>query len=287
MTGAGGFVGRHVVDELEDSGAEVIALTHRWSDLDEVEKLIDDRAVDWCAHLGWYADPRDYLVNRDENLRSLNDALALVELLDRAGCRHLVVAGSSAEYAPSAEVLDEEATIAPWSVYGAAKASLRLLLSSSALPPSMTLAWARLFNITGPGEHPHRLLPSVTRSMVQGEPMDLTTGEQVRDFLDVADVASAIVALGSTSATGTFNICSGTGQTLHSIISAIADRLDARDLARFGARPIGAHDPRFVVGDAGRLHRATGWQPRFDTAAMITRVVDHWTEIEQDAGTAP
>ena len=103
----------------------------------------------------------------------------------------------SAEYAPSSRALTEDDPVQPWSVYGAAKAALCTLLASSWRPAGLAVAWARLFNVTGPGESPERLLPTVARSILTGDAIDLSPGDQVRDFLDVRDVASALVALSS------------------------------------------------------------------------------------------
>src|SRR6185436_4976208 len=142
--------------------------------------IVGDRQVDQAIHLGWYAHPSDYLTAVGPNLRSLDASLELVELLGRRSCRRLVVAGSSAEYGPSSGPLHEDDPIEPWSVYGAAKASLQLLLASSLCPPGLQVTWARLFNLTGPGEHPDRLVPMVVRSLLAGAPVDLSPGEQQR-----------------------------------------------------------------------------------------------------------
>ncbi len=184
-----------------------------------------------------------------------------------------MVAGSCAEYRPSDHPLRESDPIEPWSVYGATKAALRLLLASSLRPPSMRVTWARLFNITGPGEHPDRLVPSVVRAVAAGHPVDLSPGEQTRDFLDVDDVAGALVHLSSIDVEGPVNVCSGIGITLRSLLEQLADRVGDRSLLRFGARGYGAHDPMMTVGDAARL-TATSWSPSHTTTDMIDRVAD-------------
>lgn len=195
VTGARGFVGRRVVAELESRGIDPIRVDHAWATIDELADLVGDRRVDRAVHLGWYADPSDYLTAVGPNRRSLDASLELVEVLGVRGCRTLVVAGSCAEYRPSDNPLRETDPIGPWSVYGAAKAALQVLLASSLRPASMRVTWARLFNITGAGEHPDRLIPTVVRAVTSGHPVDLSPGDQTRDFLDVDDVAGALVHL--------------------------------------------------------------------------------------------
>jgi nucleoside-diphosphate-sugar epimerase len=278
VTGAGGFVGRHVAEALRERGDVVVAVEHRWTHIDDVEAQLAGLVPAWCAHLGWYAEPADYLTSVDGNRGSLADSLDLVALLGRIGCDHLVVSGSCAEYAPSAADLTETAPVAPWSAYGAAKASLHLLLQSSLRPPRLTVSWARLFNVTGPGEDPSRLLPSVVRALLDDRPVALTSGEQVRDVLDVADVASALVALGDRRVEGAVNVCSGTGVDLRTLLGTIGARLGRQDRLRFGAVARGPHDADRTVGDNGRLRATTDWRPRSDDVdALVDRLIEHWS----------
>ena len=108
----------------------------------------------------------------------------------------------------------------PRSVYGASKASFHLLLDSSWRPPSLAVTWARLFNLTGAGEHPDRLLPTVVRGLLAGRSVDLSPGDQLRDYLDVDDVADALVHLASAGVDGAVNVCSGRATSLRELLGA-------------------------------------------------------------------
>ena len=279
VTGAGGFVGRHVVAALRRRGRPVLALEHRWSGPDELAARLDGREVAACVHLGWHADPRNYLTSWEGNRRSLADSVDLVAQLGRAGCRHLVVAGTCAEYAPSDEALTENSPVGPRSVYGATKAALHLLLATALRPPTMAVAWARLFNVVGPGEHPDRVVPAAARALLAGRAIDLSPGAQVRDFLDVEDAAEALVALSAARAAGTFNVCSGEPVALLALLARLADHTGEpgrRELLRFGARPYGAAEAMVVLGANDRLRRATGWARRHGTDAVAARALAYW-----------
>ena len=84
--------------------------------------------------------------------------------------------------------------------------------------------------------------------MDKGEPAELTSGEQIRDFLDVADAGRIISDVALSDQTGPVNICSGAPIKVRELAEQIADQYDRRDLLIFGARPDNPVDPLSVVG---------------------------------------
>ncbi len=281
VSGARGFVGRHVVARLEADGREVVPIHHAWDRAEDLDALVGDQVFGSCIHLGWYAHPSDYLTNVPGNARSLRSSIELAAWLARRGVTRLVVAGTCAEYGDRIGPHREDEAPNPWSVYGATKASLRLLLESSMFSDSLSVSWGRIFNVTGPGESEQRLLPFVARSLLAGESVDLSPGEQVRDYLDVSDVASALVALEASAAVGAFNICSGEGRPLADMLTGLAARLDAGELLRFGARPYGEHDASSVVGCPDRIRTTVDWRHRYDVDEVLDRVAAHWSKKEK------
>jgi len=262
VTGGAGFIGRHVVATLESARVPCIVIEHSWRSIDDIVEVVGETHVDACIHLGWYTNPRDYLTAAPENLQCLRSSIELVDwLLDR-GCRHLTVSGTSAEYAASTRSLDETSPLgSDQTVYAASKTALRLLLRSSWLGAEMTVAWGRVFGATGPGENAQRLLPSVARALGAGTPMDMTAGSQVRDYLDVRDVARAFVALSQAGAAGDYNVSSGNGLAIRDLIAHVTNGRDSAVL-RYGKLPMRAGETPYIVGDNRRLREATGWEPQ-------------------------
>lgn len=261
VTGGRGFIGRHVADLLRARGTPCVVIERAWQEIDEVAASVGDVSIERCIHLGWYANPPDYLTAVAPNLRSLASAIQLVEWLIERGCQHLVVSGTSAEYAPSTDPIDETSPLASeQTVYAASKASLRVLLRSSWTQEQTGIAWARIFGVTGPGEHPLRLLPSVARAVATSEPMDMSAGEQIRDYLDVRDVASALVRLSDVRAQGDFNVSSGKGIAVRELIERVTRGCDVRVL-RYGTLPLRPGETPYIVGESRRLRESTGWEP--------------------------
>src|ERR687895_80246 len=83
----------------------------------------------------------------------------------------------------------------PATLYGAAKHGLHCVAARFAEQANFELAWGRIFFVYGPGEPENRLVPSVGRALLAGKPVPITRGDQVRDFMHVADVAAAFAAL--------------------------------------------------------------------------------------------
>ena len=284
VTGANGFIGRSVVRALTDRDCTPVVLLHRWSGREELDLLLPPGSIEGCIHLGWYAEPHDYLVNVSGNRASLRASLDLAEALVSRACTSLVVAGTSAEYAESDQTLSEQADVAPWSVYGAAKLSLHHFLRSSLIPDELAVSWARIFNVTGPGEDARRLIPQAAQAMLANRELALSAGTQVRDFLHVDDVAAGLVTALFAARPGAYNIASGRGSTLREVLTELATALRCDPvLLRFGERTRAPFDPDHVVGSADPL-RSLGWKPRYDFLQTIASAASHWTTVTAGAG---
>jgi nucleoside-diphosphate-sugar epimerase len=282
VTGAAGFIGAQVVRRLREAGDEPLALVRKGSptprlrglaglavhemsleDGEAVRRWLDTERPHAVVHLAWYARPRHYLVS-PENETSLSVTRHLADAVFSSGCRKLVGVGTCLEYAASDRPVEETDAVAPVSPYARAKHEAFRSLRELAARAGAELAWARVFHLYGPGEDPSRLVPTVAASLSRGEPIDVTAGEQVRDYLHVGDVASGIVALARPGAAGVYNVCSGTARPLRDLLLAVGQLKGRADLIRFGARPYAPDEVMFLAGHSDRL-RGLGWSPRFPT----------------------
>jgi nucleoside-diphosphate-sugar epimerase len=282
VTGAGGFIGRHVVSQLRSAGVEVLSIEHSWDSRAQLDSLLGTSTVSSCIHLGWYANPDDYLSAELENLWSLRSSIELLGVLIDRGCEHLTVAGTSAEYRPSPFLITEKDELDDSTPYARAKGTLRDLTATLSRRNVIPTAWCRIFNVAGPGEHPGRLLPLVTRALLETSPLDLTDGTQVRDFLDVRDVAAALVAVSRAHMLGAVNLCSGEGVRLKDLILEVALRCGSPQLLQFGARARRLGDPDTIVGNNTRLLSDVSWRPSIPLGQMLDDIVVYWrSQLEQ------
>ncbi len=156
--------------------------------------------------------------------------------------------GTCFEYDLSAGDLSPETPLRPQTLYAAAKMSAYACLSNWLPAAGIEFAWCRLFYLHGPGEDERRFVPYLRACLSAGKGAALTSGNQIRDYIDVRDAASRIVDIALGLQAGPFNICSGVPVTIRDLALEIAAEYGRPDLLNFGARPDNSFDPPRIVG---------------------------------------
>lgn len=267
LTGATGFVGKQVIKAFSGSSVKIVPVIRTskepvFDGLPNIKRIISSpdifyenagwwaeqcEGVDVVIHLAWYVEPGKYLrspLNMDCLIGSINLAKGAVT----AGVKRFIGIGTCFEYNLSAGVLSVNTPLKPLTPYAGAKASLYLGLSQWLLEQSVEFAWCRLFYLYGEGEDGRRLVPYIHKQLGKGEAVELTSGEQIRDFMDVSEVGLIIAQIALGSHQGPINICSGVPITVRQIAERIADQYGRRDLLKFGARQDNSIDPPCVLG---------------------------------------
>ncbi len=266
VTGGNGFVGRHVVRALLDSGiqtsivcrsrAPATSLDHRLHSIHTTQNLFTDTpdrlaelltGIDTLIHCAWCTDQPDY-PSSHLNVECLEGTLRLARAFMASGGKRFVGVGTCAEYATSNAALTVTAPLRPTTLYASCKAAAFLVLDSLLPTAETSFVWCRLFYLYGDGEHSHRLTPTVRRHLEQGIPIPLTDGTQIRDFLDVREAGRMIATVSTTACTGAVNVCSGTGVTIRAYVERLAADAGRNELLQFGVRPANAFDPPVVIG---------------------------------------
>lgn len=292
VTGAGGFVGRHVVACARRQGLNVELAACDLRATAAVDELVAGSAPAAVVHLA--ASPR---LPGVDPWHTLTEDVAMAGALLAAVAVHVpespvLVAGSAAQYGMGlADPLRESDALAPLSPYGASKCVLERACTDRALNRGVRVIWARAFNHVGPGQGPDAPVAQWARQVAAAE-LDgrgtLRTGtlDVVRDFLDVRDVADAYIALVRSPAEGAVNVCSGEPTPLSLLVELVVARATvAIELERDPALERRG-DPPVVVGDAGRLRALTGWAPAVELADSIGELLDECRAAVRDAAPA-
>ncbi len=295
ITGATGFIGSQVTRLAVREGHTVYATIREDSDTARIRDCLDSLhpiscdllAIDELAahlerirpdlfiHLAWYAVPGKYPAAL-ENLDVLSASLQLAKHLARLGGVRFVQVGSCFEYDLSQGYLSETSRTQPRSLYAASKLAFDLALDQLAQVTGMPIASPRLFYQYGPFEDERRLVPAVILSLLRNERARTTAGEQVRDFLHVEDVASALWAIARSNLCGPVNIGSAKPVTVREIVNTIAAILGREQRVALGAIPYSASDPMFVCANNRRLVENTGWTPQYDLERGLRHTIAWW-----------
>jgi nucleoside-diphosphate-sugar epimerase len=300
VTGAGGFIGRHVAALLAGRGDEVHATAHsaelplpgvHWHRCDllgagAAERLMRAVRPDRLVHVAWFARPRECWES-PVNLVWTEASLALLRAFAAAGGRRAVFVGSVFEYdwGPG-RCVEDETPLRPATLYGTCKAALSSVVAAAAPRLDVEVAWGRVFWLYGPHEPLNRLVSSVIEGLHAGRRVDVTAGEQRRDYLHVDDVAAALVAVLDSSVTGAVNIGSGAGVPVRAIFEHIAALIGRPELLVVGGRREAAAEVALVAADVTRLSRDVGFTPAFDLHAGLENTIDWWRQLTLEAAGA-
>lgn len=297
ITGASGFVGSHVARLLVAEGCEVYALvresSNRWrirdilpsmylrqSDLvafENVNTYLQEIKPELCIHLAWYAVPGKYL-NSQENLDSIQASINLLSQLAELGCKRFVGIGTCFEYDLSLGYLSESSLTKPITLYAATKVALSTILQQFAQITEMEIAWIRLFYQYGPMEDERRLIPGIISSLLRDEVVKTTKGEQIRDFLHIEDVASAIWAVAKSNVSGVVNVGSGQPVTVGQIALELGNLLGKPDLIHLGALPYRPNDPMFICANNELLRKKTDWTQKYNLTTGLKNTIE-WYKV--------
>jgi dTDP-6-deoxy-L-talose 4-dehydrogenase (NAD+) len=275
VTGATGFVGRHVLNALAGcTGVEVIASSRhpvaadalpgkvRHVVLDLAEPSPDDYdrlgRPDVLVHLAWSGLPNYRSLHHFET--ELPHQYRFLRSLLRAGLPSLLVAGTCYEYGMSSGELAETVEALPSNPYAHAKVALRQQLQFLRTARPFALTWARLFYMYGNGQPAGSLYTQLATAAARGDTsFAMSRGEQLRDFLPVEEVARCIVELALTRRdAGTVNICSGKPVSVRAFVERLMADNDWQIELDLGKYPYPSHEPLAFWGSTKKLRALIG-----------------------------
>lgn len=303
ITGAGGFVGGHLIAELErETQWEIVGLELRPSstrgrarmlvcDLQDralVERTVARYRPDYIVHLAAQsyvpqalASPADTIVNNTVG------QIYLAEACRAAGISPVfLVIGSAEAYGfaePDEMPLDENQPFRPGNPYAVSKITQDMLGYQYFKTYGMKMVQLRPFNHFGPGQSDRFVLSSFARQIAQAErgriEPTVLTGDlsSERDFCDVRDVVRGYrLALQSAQPGEAYNIGSGVARPVGSLLDMLIGMAEIpvevrRDPARM--RP---SDVPVLVGDARKFREATGWQPEIPIERSLLDTLNYW-----------
>ncbi len=231
--------------------------------IEQAENGILTIAPEVVFHLGWHGVASEHRDDLNQIHHNLTGTLRLLEYAQRGGCRCWVGVGSQAEYGRFEGVLHEKQPTQPITLYGVTKLCAGLLTRQLCAMNNVRYVWCRLLATYGPKDDPRHFIPTVIRKLLAGEKPSLTPGEQMWDYLHVADAATALQQLAEESlAEGVFVLGSGRAVSIRQVAETIRDLIDPQLPLGLGELFYRADQVMRLEADSGRLKAVTGWSPQ-------------------------
>jgi GDP-4-dehydro-6-deoxy-D-mannose reductase len=291
VTGAGGFVGVHLVQHLEEQGDDVLQIerTVDGIDITDADALRDAVAAakpEVVYHLAGAADVGGSWATARETFAA--NALGTLNVLEAArevGTERVLAVTSADVYGRVSQddlPITEDQPLRPVSPYAASKVAADALAQQAWLGHRLPVIRVRAFNHLGPGQSDRFLAPSLAARIARnerdgGDEVPIGNMTPRRDVTDVRDVVRAYRLLMTAGEPGAaYNVCRGTAASVRQIAEALLGMarhpmhlVTDPDLQR----PV---DIPVLVGDNAALRAATGWEPTIPLERTLRDVLEDW-----------
>lgn len=274
VTGASGFIGQHIVAELQRQSISVVLVVRNSSSLpisldnhhvaiiDLQNPSLDSYELmgspDVLIHLAWGGLPNYKSLHHFEE--ELPQQFQFLKMVIKSGLKNLVVAGTCFEYGMQSGALAEDTIAQPTNPYGFAKDTLRSQLEYLQQIENFNLTWARLFYLYGDGQAETSLLSQLKRAVEHGDKsFNMSGGEQLRDYLPVTEVAQYLVSLAIMRQDyQIINVCSGKPISVRKLVEDWIKQNDWSINLNLGYYPYPDYEPMAFWGDRSKLNTKIG-----------------------------
>lgn len=308
VTGATGFAGSYLVDDLLARGCQVFGLVYAKDgrerpvdhpaftalegdllDLSSLRSAVEEARPDVIYHLAgwaltaesWKSPARTIMVNTAGTANLLQAAVE--------GGKPRVVAVTSAEIygtVGSDELpITEASQPDPHHPYGVSKWAASRLIPLFWRRFEVPVVEARPFNHIGPRQEPGFVVPDFASQLAAiklgQRPPEISVGNlsAERDFTDVRDVVRAYRLLADAGKPGeTYIVCSGQPVPIHYLLNALIEIGEVAVEVRYDPQRMRPSDTPVLYGSYDRLREDTGWQPHIHVRTSLRDAFDYWVE---------
>lgn len=265
VTGASGYIGKHVIKSLLDRGHDVTAVDIKFKNMDSrvnrkeisvfennPEIFQDLGCPDVVIHLAW----RDgFFHNSHKHMLDLSSHYQFISNLLEGGLKHIVVMGSMHEIGYWEGAVDEATPTNPLSYYGIAKNALRVSVELLCKEYGAVYQWLRAYYVTGDDLENNSIFSKIIQKEREGEKyFPFTSGKNKYDFIEVNQLAEQIAAVSvQKKINGIINCCSGEAVSLGDKVEKFIKEKGYKIELQYGKFPDRPYDSPAIWGDASKI----------------------------------
>lgn len=267
VTGANGYIGRHVVSALLDMGHEVIASDFSFDGVDEravkseVPLFSGDADIyeqfgrpDSCIHLAWR---NGFVHNADSHITDLPNHFTFIKNMIEGGLPQLAVMGTMHEIGYWEGAINEDTPANPVSLYGIAKNALRQMTFLLASGKDVKIDWLRAYYILGDDKKSKSVFAKIVGWEEEGkETFPFNSGKNKYDFITVDELSEQIATAATQDEVhGVINCCTGNPVSLGDKVDEFIKEHGFKIRPEYGAFPDRPYDSPGVWGDAEKINK--------------------------------
>lgn len=297
ITGATGFLGSHIAEELINQGFKVVALKRSTSNIwrcasfnEKIQWINCDNFIDAepeiikcnpeiLIHAAWNgvsASTRDNWVEQEKNLFFF---VSLLEIAKKAGVNKIIALGSQAEYGTLEGVVNEDSQCNPNNAYGATKLCTSALLKAFAEQNKIEWYWIRLFSVFGTREEKNWLIPAAINNLLKKKEMALTPCEQKYDYLFTKDFTAGILSVVNNhdNISGIYNMSSGKSIALKDILFFIENKLSPKHkLLQIGILDYRPNQVMHMQGNSDHFFQSFNFRPTYSINEGLEETINYY-----------
>ena len=302
VTGGLGFIGSHLVKRLLTEGADVSIIgrqgTQTWrleeelkdvslyeadiTDSTQVEICIKNICPEIVFHLAAYgvnSAQKEYIKAANINILGM---INILNSLKDACCKKFINMGSCAEYGDRKDLMKEDMYPQPVSIYGSSKASATIIAHQIAKENNIDIVTLRPFGIFGEGEERHKIFCHIILSILEDREVNLTSGEQLRDYCYIENIIDALVmSAKSNLKSNIFNIANGSLFPLKYYVDLIFKHMKTDRVPLYGTVEYRKNEMWSPTPDINKIQTELGWNPRISLEDGIVKTIK-WYEENRD-----
>lgn len=287
VVGGNGYLGSFLIKALKEQEANVFIISRNCeasnsqfivdiTNFEETNTIIQKIKPDIVYHLAAnISRNRDFSIYENMAAVNVQGTLNILKSLEGIDA-HFIFTSSSEIYGNNESPFQENQIPKPVSPYSLSKINAEMLIQTYCTNHQKKYTNLRVFNFYGENMPEEFFIPQMINSLKKGEDFLMTKGEQVRDFLYVSDVVSALIlsAQNTNSYGETMNVCSGKGTKLSTLASAVNSTMKTKAKIMLGAISYRDNEVWEMIGDNSKIKNIIGFKPAISIEKGIEIVIN-------------